>query len=141
MAEVAPTVSAIAIGSAAVFSVLMVIVASPLAGALGSPAAAAPIRVLAITVMLSGLFAVPSALLVRDFRQDKVFMSTLSGMVPANLLLIVLASHGNGAMSFAWSRVLETVVAGGMTVVFVRRFYWPKVDRAIVRRVLGFGLP
>ena len=53
---------------------------------------------------------------MREFRQDRIFLATVVGFLVANPILIVLALHGGGATSFAWSRVLGQLATG---LVFV----------------------
>jgi PST family polysaccharide transporter len=139
--EVAPTIAAIALISGLFLSLLMVAFATPIATTLGTPAAAGPLRVLAISLFLAGCFPIPVELLVRNFRTKELFIAQISGMIPANLLLLLLALSGTGAMAFAWSRVLEHLITGVLTYVFVRRWDWPRLNLRVAKRVLGFGLP
>lgn len=139
--EVAPTVAAISLISATVMSAAMFAFAAPIATALGAPGAAAPLRVLSISLFLAGCFPVPVALLTREFRTKELFIAQLAGMIPANVVLIVLALNGGGAMSFAWSRVLEHGITGVCTIFYARRFDWPRIKLDVAQRVLRFGLP
>ena len=137
---IAPTVTLISLASGAALATLMAVTAAPLAIALGAPDADSAIRVLSLCILLGGLFTVPSSLLVRDFRQGRIFLANIIAFVPSNLLLVVLALHGNGAMAFAWSRLFGTAIVGITMLVSVKR-YWPGLDRTQVLPVLRFGLP
>lgn len=139
--RVASTVALLAIASSFVLAGGMALAADPLARLLGAPEAAAPIRVLAIAVVLGGVFTVPGALLVREFRQGKVFLASAAAFVPGNLVLVLLALQGDGAMAFAWSRVVSQLVSGIVMALSVDRTYWPRLRRAEVGPVLRFGLP
>lgn len=139
--RVASTVALLALLSSSLLAGGMALAAEPLAGALGAPEAAAPIRVLSIAVVLGGVFTVPGALLVREFRQGKVFLASAIAFVPTNLVLILLAMNGDGAMAFAISRVVSQLVSGLVMALSVDRTYWPKLRRAQVGPVLRFGLP
>lgn len=139
--EVAGTVAAISITSSLVLGGAMMLFAEPVAAALGSSEAEGPVRVMALAVLLVGVFAVPGAELVRDFRQDRLFLATVVGFVPANVLLVVLASSGGGAMSFAWSRVVGQLITGAVMVASVGHYYRPVLRREVAGRVLRFGLP
>lgn len=139
--RIAPTVATVALASCALLAIAMCLLARPLAVLLGSYEAAGPIRVLSLSVLLIGIFAVPGALLMREFRQRAVFMSSLISFVPANLILILLASHGSGAMAFAWSRVIGQLVSGLVVVAAVRRYYPPGFDWNAFLLVARFGLP
>ena len=73
--SLAPTVATISVLSSAILAGAMVAFASPIATALGSAAAAGPIRVMSLAVLLVGVFAVPNSQMVRDFKQDKIFLA------------------------------------------------------------------
>lgn len=139
--EIAPTVTTISIASSAAFALLMAGLAEPLASLLGSPAASAPIRVMAIGVFLVGVFAVPGALLVREFRQDRRFLADLTGFVVASGTLVMLASAGRGAMAFAWSQVIGQLMAGVVLLRLAPSRYWPGWDSRVVGSLLRFGIP
>lgn len=139
--EVASTIAAIAIASGIVLGGAMAVFAEPIATLLGAADAAAPVRVLSLAVVISGFFAVPGAQLAREFRQDRIFLAAITGFVPANALLLMLALNGGGAMSFAWSRVVGQLVAGLVMVLCVGKHYWPRLRRGVSSRVLRFGLP
>jgi lipopolysaccharide exporter len=140
-ADIAPTVSTISIIVSAAIGIAMAISAPLLASALGQPAAAEPIRVLSLCLLLTGMFAVPGAQLVRDFRQDRIFLATVVGFVVANPILIILALNGGGATAFAWSRVIGQVATGMVFVFSTARRYRPGWRREAVRPLLRFGLP
>lgn len=140
-AEIAPTVSAISIMVSAGVAGVLAVGAPVLATALGQPAAAAPIRVLALCLGLTGIFAVPGAQLVREFRQDRIFLGTVVGFLVSNPLLVLLAVHGGGATAFAWSRVAGQVATGLVYVLSVSPRYRPGWRRESVRPLLRFGLP
>jgi lipopolysaccharide exporter len=139
--EVAPTVTTISIASSACFALLMAGFADPLARLLGSPAAGAPIRVMSIGVFLVGVFAVPGALLVREFRQDRRFLADLTGFVVASGTVLALASAGRGAMAFAWSLVFGQVMTGLVLLWMAPKRYRPGWDSRAVGSLLRFGLP
>lgn len=139
--DIAPTVTSLSIGVSLLLGVVMVASAGVVAALLGVPAAAEPIRVLSICLMLTGVFAVPGAQLTREFRQDRIFLAAAAGFVPANALLVVLALDGGGATSFAWSRVLGQIVTGAVMVASLRRRYRPGWRPAAAVPLLLFGLP
>jgi PST family polysaccharide transporter len=139
--SLAPTVTTISVLSSVVLAVAMVIFASPIATALGSAAAVGPIRVMAIGVVQLAVFAVPGAQLTRDFKQDKVSLSAAISFVPSTVVLILLAKSGNGAMAFAWSRVVDQFVAGCVQIAVVPRRYRPGLTRSALSVVFRFGIP
>jgi PST family polysaccharide transporter len=135
------TVTTIAWLSSVVISASMFFGAPWIAPALGSADAVSSIRVLALCVLIIGLFSPSGALLAREFRQDQLFYANMISFIPSNLLLVVLAFTGDGALAFAWSRVLGVVVAGLYTWFAAGHHYWPGWNRTVARLVLGIGLP
>ena len=139
--DIAPTVASISIMVSLVTGIALAGASSPIASLLGQPAAAEPIRVLALCVFLTGIFAVPGAQLVREFRQDRIFLGTIVGFVVSNPLLVVLALHGSGATAFAWSRVVGQVATGLVFWFSTSRKYRPGWRSREVRFLLTFGIP
>jgi PST family polysaccharide transporter len=139
--EIGPTVVTISVVSGLLLSCVMAIWAAPLASLLGAPAAADAIRVLAVCVALTGALAVPTAQLQRNFRQDVLFRANMISLVPSSAALIVLAGLGDGALAFAWSRVVGLVVTGYVLLRSLDRNYWPGVEARYVRPLIRFGFP
>ncbi len=139
--SLAPTVATISVLSSAILAGAMVAFASPIAAALGSAAAAGPIRVMSLAMLLVGVFAVPNSQMVRDFRQDKVFLANAISFVPATALLIILAKSGSGPMAFAWSRVVGQFVVGCVLIAAAPRHYRPGLTRSALSVILRFGIP
>jgi lipopolysaccharide exporter len=139
--SLAPTVVSISVLSSAVFAAAMAAFAHPIAVALGSAAAAGPIRVLSLALLFSGPFAVPYSLLSRDFRQDKLFVANALSFVSSTVLLIILAKSGSGAMAFAWSRVVGTIVMGCGLIALAPRQYRPGLRLSALSVIGRFGVP
>jgi lipopolysaccharide exporter len=139
--KIAPTIATISVGTSILLAALMGIFAEPIALALGSQNAVDPIRIMAITVALIGPFAVPGAQLQRDFRQDVLFRASLISFVAANVALVALAMAGDGAIAFAWSRVIGQIVVGLIMVLSVRKRYPLGWNSRYVSPLLRFGLP
>jgi lipopolysaccharide exporter len=139
--DIAPTVTTISIAVSTTLSVALALWAPQVAAALGSADTAGPLRVMAICLFLTGVFAVPGGQLTREFRQDRMLLANVIGFLPSNALLIGLAFHGSGPMAFAWSRVLGQVIAGLVMVASVSHLYRPGWSRSVVRPLLRFGLP
>ena len=136
-----PTANALALLAGALLAGLMALAAHPIAVALGAPGAAAPLRVLSLCVLMTGAFTVPVGLLTREFRQDSFFVATVVSFVPSNVLLVFYALHGDGALAFAWSRVVGQLFMGLVLAAYAGRSYWPRISRAELRVVAGIGLP
>jgi lipopolysaccharide exporter len=139
--NLAPTVATVSVVSSALLAGAMVTFARPIAVALGSAAAVGPIRVMALALPFTGVFAVPNAQLIRDFRQDKIFLANVIGFVPSTALLIILAKTGGGATAFAWSRVVGQFVLGSVLIAAATRHYRPGFARSALSIVLRFGIP
>ena len=114
--EIAPTVTTISIATSFSLATLMFVFAEQLADLLLSPGSAGPLRVLSLTVAMIGPFAVPQAQLLREFRQDRLFLATFLGFFPSSAVLLLLATTGDGAMAFAWSRVVGYAVTGFVAI-------------------------
>lgn len=139
--RIAPTVTTICLCFSLSLAGAMAVGAEELAAALGSPAAAEPIRILAINIALIGVFAVPGAQILREFRQNILFWANIASFVVSSAVLVVLAWSGDGAIAFAWSRVAGQLVTGLVFVVVLRKVYWPGLERKYLKPLLRFGIP
>ena len=139
--SIAPTVASVSVLSSAILAAIMAAFAAPIAAALGSAAAADPIRVMSLALFLAGPLSVPYSQLSRDFRQDKLFLANGLSFVSSTVALIILAKSGNGAMAFAWSRVVGNIVMLGALLALVPRQYRPGLTRSALSLVLRFGVP
>jgi O-antigen/teichoic acid export membrane protein len=139
--RIAPVVTTVSVASGAGLAALMALLAPWLAQALGAPAAAGPIRVLALSLVIAGLSATPSACIQREFRQDRKLIADTVSFVVTTVVAVVMASAGFGAWSLAWSRVVGNVVLFGFTFALAPARYRPAWDAALARRLLRFGLP
>lgn len=137
--EIGPTVSALSLITGTGLMVLLYVTAGPLAEALGAPDAKQPLQLLSLSVFMVGLFAVPAGLLTRNFRQDALLTASLVSAIPNNALCIWLAAEGQGAMAFAWSRVVGHLITGVVLFAYARKFYWPRLQRRHLRTVGAFG--
>src|SRR3981081_1286602 len=115
----APTMVTVSVTTSAIFAGAMAASAPHIAAALGSADGAGPVRVMALVLFISGLSAVPGAQLTRDFKQDKLFLANVISLVPSTAALLFLAKSGNGAMAFAWSRVIAQFIMGCVMVASV----------------------
>lgn len=139
--RVARTVALISIVSSVLLCVLMALTAPALASALGAREAAAAVRVLSLTVLLSGITAVPYAILVRDFRQRTRFVADGANLAVSSVVVVLLGLAGFGAMALALSRVAGMVVTAVLLHLMVRPRYLPAWDRGVAGQVLRFSLP
>lgn len=138
---ISPTVATIAMSSSALLMVIVFAIAPTLARELGSVRATWPIRIMSINVLLAGIYAVPSALLAREFQQGRMLIAELVNFGTSTALLIVLGLAGAGAFALAWSYVAGTLVMTIMLIVLAPARYWPGFNRKLAGPLLKFGLP
>jgi PST family polysaccharide transporter len=136
-----PTVATIALATSVVLGVLMALSASSLARLLGAPTATSTIEVMAITLPLAGVAAVPTALLRRGFRMDTMFVADTANTSVSALVVILLAVAGWGPLSLAWSFVAGQLVTTVILLFKSPARFWPGWDRREARRLLRFGVP
>lgn len=136
-----PTVATIALVSGAVLGAAMALGAPTLATGLGSPEAAGAVAVLALTLPLAGASAVPSALLRRAFRMDRIFVANLANIAVTGLVVIALAVAGWGPMALAWSWVAGQLLTTVVLFTYRPARRRPGWDAGEARRLLRFGLP
>ncbi|MDQ6819589.1 MAG: lipopolysaccharide biosynthesis protein [Actinomycetota bacterium] len=137
----APTIATISLTNSVVLAIAMAALSPVLAAALGSPRAAGPIAVMALTLPLAGLTAVPSAILKRDFRMDRIFVANFANMLTSGLIVVLLALSGWGALALAWSWVAGQLVMTVILLSYRTGRYWPGWRRSEARRLLAFGIP
>jgi lipopolysaccharide exporter len=137
----APTMVSVSLITSAISGEAMAVFARPIATALGSADAAGPLRVMAFSILICGLGAVPSAQLTRDFKQDKLFLVNVISLVPSTAVLLLLAKSGSGAMAFAWSRVVLSFVMCCVMFACVPKHYMPSAARRAISVLFRFGLP
>jgi lipopolysaccharide exporter len=138
---IAPTMVTVSLVMSAIAGEVMALFAEPIAAALGSANGAGSVRVMALAVLVTGLFAVPSAQLTRDFKQYKLFWANVISLVSSTAVLLILAKSGSGAIAFAWSRVIAQLTMGCVMVLCVPKNYRPGISRSALSILFRFGLP
>ncbi|MFF2633278.1 oligosaccharide flippase family protein [Microbacterium sp. NPDC058021] len=137
----APTINTIAVTSSALLTGAMIVAAPWISAGLGDPAATPVVQVIALSVLINGLVATPAAILQREFLQrQRTIADQVNTWLGAGLSLL-LALLGWGAMSLAIGRLVASLVFAVMIWRWSPvpyRFGW---DRAVVGRLLRFGLP
>jgi lipopolysaccharide exporter len=135
------TVTTIALVSSSALGLLMALLAPVLADLLGAPKAAAAIRVMAITLPLAGLTAVPGGLLRRRFDMKTMFVADTANNVASSVAVIVLALSGAGPLALAWSFVAGQLLTTIILIIKSPLWFVPGWDRAEARRVLTYTMP
>jgi O-antigen/teichoic acid export membrane protein len=137
--QIAPTVATLSVASSLITYSGCFFGAPAFAAAMGAPAAADVIRVLALNVIVDGVTATPAAMLQRTFRQDRKAVADQVNNWLGVAVSLTLAWQGFGAMSLAIGRMSGAVASGVLFVVFAPvRFGF---DRRRARALCRFGLP
>lgn len=139
--DVAGTAATLALAfSGAVFGA--VLLAAPFfAAAMGSPEATNMVRVIAVAILIDGFSAVPQAVLVREFRNDRLAVAELGGFLAATPLTVAMAAAGAGPWSIVTGRVVTSLVVAAVVVASAPFRVRPSYDRAIGRSLVRFGAP
>jgi PST family polysaccharide transporter len=137
----APTVATISILTGCILGGCVAALSGTLAAALGSSHAAAPIAVMALNLPLAGLAAVPTALVRREFRMDRIFYADQANNLATGIVVVVLALSGWGALALAWSWVVGQLVNTICLLSYRPGRFWPGWSRLEARRLLAFGVP
>jgi O-antigen/teichoic acid export membrane protein len=139
--EIAPTVATLSVASSLITYAGCFFGAPAFASAMGAPAAAGVIRVLAINVIVDGVAATPAALMQRYFRQDRKMIADQVNNWLGVAVSLGLAWQGFGAMSLAVGRMSGAVASGILFIVFSPEPVRFGFDRAKARALCRFGLP
>ncbi|MBX7250399.1 MAG: lipopolysaccharide biosynthesis protein [Candidatus Promineofilum sp.] len=126
-------------------TIVIVLVAAPIASVLGGGSDLVPIlRVMSIIVTIDGLWVVPEALLRRDLKFRQLGVAQVITEISSSLIAIGCALGGLGV----WSLAIGNIVAEMLrTLIFwsqSRPWIWlrpQKWDPVIVKSLLRFGAP
>jgi O-antigen/teichoic acid export membrane protein len=139
--EIAPTVSTISVLSSVVICGACYFGAPAFAAAMGEPAATDVVRVLGLSVVISGLAASPVAMLQRNFRQDRKMIADQVGSWTSALVSIGCALSGMGAMSLAIGQLAGSAISVVLFIWFAPRALRFGFNPAKAKALLRFGLP
>lgn len=137
----APTVATLGLTIGALLTVGTILVASPVANLLDSPAAAPAIAVLAFTLLLGGAGVVPYAYLQRRFQQRELFLIAVVDFIISTAVTLGLIALGWGVLGLAFGRLAAQTASTSLQFVFAKTPPHYRVDRDVIRPVLVFGLP
>lgn len=140
-AGIVPTVNTISVLGSAAFCSGAVWAAPYFAAAMGDPEATDVVRVLVLSVFISGVVASPAALLQRDFREKKRLVIDQVNVWVGAILALALALAGMGAMALAVGRVAGSLISAIMFLAASPLPYRFGVDRTQLLPLLRFGLP
>ena len=119
---------------------LAIWLASPLIAAFfGEPHLIPLAHVVAWVLPLSGLAAVPDALLTKRLQFDRRTHAQVAASVVSGLVAILLAWRGHGAWSIAWQAVVEALVRTAGLWLGARWRPTGRFSTASFRSLFGFG--
>jgi len=97
------------------------------------------VRLMSVSVLISGIVATPAAMLQREFRAGPRMVIDQVGNWSTALVSIATALAGMGAMSLAVGRLVGALLSAVLFLI------WSPIsfgfDRLVVRKLLAFGLP
>lgn len=141
MEEAAATAATLILATSTALFLALYAIAPVFSDALGVPEATPVVRLMAVTVIIDALFAVPVAAVTRSFLQGRRAAADMTNLVVSTGVAVTLALHDQGAWSLAWGRVAGNLVAGLLLLVLspVRvRFGF---DRAVAGTLTRVGIP
>jgi lipopolysaccharide exporter len=136
-----PTVATMGLLTSGALALGMFLSASPIALAFDSPASAAVIRVMSVSMLVFGLGIVPAAVLQREFRQRALFTINGASLAVSTMTMILLATDGFGPMALAIGQVAGQCVTVGLLYLVTHLRIRLAFDRVIARESAGFCLP
>jgi len=139
--SLAPTLWSVSLASSLLMAGVLFEFAAPISASLGSRDAAHAVQVMSIVMVLWGIGAVPTAQCARDFRQDAIFWANALSFIPQTAVLLLLAKHGDGALAFAWSRVVGQATSCTVILLFVPKLHLPGMTRRALSVLYRVGLP
>jgi O-antigen/teichoic acid export membrane protein len=139
--EIAPTVMTIAVTSSALIYAACFFAAPAFARAMGDPHATVVVRLVTLSVIVSGVVATPVGMLQRGFRQGRKMLADQVTTWASALTSIGCALSGMGAMSLAVGQLTGALAGAVLFICFEPRALRPGFDRSRARALLRFGLP
>ncbi|MFF2841759.1 oligosaccharide flippase family protein [Paenarthrobacter sp. NPDC057981] len=139
--EIAATVTTISVVCSVLLFGISYAVAPVFTAAMGNEAATDVVRALAFCIVLNGLVATPAALLQRNFRQgQRMVIDQVNVWLGAGVSLVLVIA-GMGAMSLAIGRVLASLIAGVLFLLYSPLPYRFGFAPQSAKQLLMFGLP
>ncbi|SDU84338.1 polysaccharide transporter, PST family [Microlunatus sagamiharensis] len=139
--RIAPTVASLSLAMSALMTGAMVLLAPWFCAVMGSPGSTPVVRVMALSVLLSGLVATPAALMQREFRQRERVVVDQLGIWLGAACSLGLALAGLGAMSLAVGRVVGAAATAAGFARLCPEGFRLGLRRDLLPGLLGFGLP
>jgi len=138
--EIAPAVTTISLGSGAAIYAGCYAAAPAFAAAMGAPAATNVIRIVALSVLISGAVTAPRAMLERRSPRVKVLVDQVDNWLGV-AVTIGLAMTGHGLMSVAVGRIVGSVASAVLFSVFTPGALRIGFKSGMAGALLKFALP
>jgi len=139
--DVAPTATTLIFLTSVVAYGVFFVAAPYCCRLVGAPDATGVTRLLALAIIVDGIFAVPVGMLTRYFRQDRRTIADLVNAVVATVVSILLAFHGYGVWSLAWGRLLGNLIGAILCTAFSEHRYRPGFNFDAAKKLLRSGAP
>lgn len=139
--DMAPTAATLSVLFSVAWYALFWVAAPSFAELAGSADAAPLVRLLTAVILIDGITAVRVAALQRRFQHGRLMAAITSGFVANATLAITLAANGAGPYSFVYGQLAASVVTGVLMLLFAGMPLRYRLDRAVARRLVKFGLP
>ncbi|MBB5786226.1 oligosaccharide flippase family protein [Jiangella mangrovi] len=108
---------------------------------MNAPDATAMLRVLALVLVLDGVTAVPSAILIREFQQPRLARAELVTLPIGVGVTLAFAFAGAGGWSLVAGQLVGNVTMAIALVVLAGQWLRPGFDAAAARSMIVFSLP
>jgi PST family polysaccharide transporter len=139
--EIAPTVSTISLIASLFLAAIGGLVAPAYAQAMGDSDATSLVRILSLTIIVSGIVQTPAALMQRAFMQRKRMLIDQVGVWVGALVSVGLAFLGTGAISLGVGRLAGVSISAVLFLRYSPQPYRLGWHRQRARALLRFGLP
>lgn len=139
--RIAPTANTVIFGSSVLLCAGCLLLAGPFAHAFGAPEATGIVQLMCLGLLFNGAFAVPSAVLTREFRQDKRTIADFAGFLVGTAITIALAVMGFGAWALAWGRFVGNGTVSLLHFAFTPHRYGFGWNTPDAKALLRSGLP
>jgi O-antigen/teichoic acid export membrane protein len=139
-ADIVPTVLTISFSTSLILYAGCYLGAPAIAAAMGVPGTVTTIRLVALTVVISGAVAAPRAMVERRAPRRRLMIDQIDNW--AGVVITLVAFHyGQGLLSLAWGRLAGSLISATIFVVLSPRSLRPGFRRDRVTALFGIGLP
>lgn len=139
-ADIVPTVMTISFSTSLILYAGCYLGAPAIAAAMGVPGTVTTIRLVALTVVISGAVAAPRAMVERRAPRRRLMIDQIDNW--AGVVITLVAFHyGQGLLSLAWGRLAGSLISATIFIVLSPRSLRPGFRRDRVTALFGIGLP